>query len=345
MKKIILGLLLGFVASLSVFAGHNSYIRITHPAVYDYDGYEYWDNEIYIYNSSKPNLENHYKIKGEVSSDCISIRVIWGKSEDSVRSYLNNHGRKAPGEKIDDFVLKKYVPGSHVFEYNANGKLENLDWGTNYYKVIAKYKDGSFKSASTYLYVYQGGAAEKGKPVIYLYPEKTQEVKVSVKPKGGVTESIPAYEKGWKVKATPEGKIFDLKTNEEYPYLFWESKDRNTQIDMSKGFCIPVVELNMFFKEKLSKLGLNEKEIADFNEFWIPSIEKEGKPYVFITFYDQARIDKEAPLKITPKPDSVIRVYFDHKVLDAPINVEGQELTANERKGFAVVEWGGRLYK
>ena len=206
MKKIILGLLLGFVSLLSVFAGNNSYIRITQPSSYDYDGYEYWDNEIYIYNSTKPNLENHYKIKGNVSSDCISVRVIWGKSEEVVTDYLHNRPRKYPNAKIDDFVLKKYVPGSKVFEYNANGKLENLDWGTNYYKVIAYFKDGSHKSESTYLYVYQGGAAEKGKPVIYLYPEKTEEVKVTVKPKGGVTESIPAYGKGWKVKATPEGK-------------------------------------------------------------------------------------------------------------------------------------------
>lgn len=342
MKKLFSLLIIGIISSMYLFAGANSFVRITNPIMNNNDA----NNYVYIYNQDDPILDEHFKIKGEVSKDCISVRVIWGhKSEEVINEYLINGNKKTPGTQVDDFVLKKYVAGSGVFEYNANGKLENMDWGTNYYRVIAKFKDGTYRTATAVVYVHQGGAAERGKPVIYLYPTKTQEVKVTVKPKGGLTESIPAYGKGWKVKATPEGKIFDLKTNEEYPYLFWESKDNNSQIDMSKGFCIPVVELNMFFKEKLSKLGLNEKEIADFNEFWIPSIEKEGKPYVFITFYNQARIDKEAPLKISPKPDSVIRVYFDHKVLDAPINVEGQELTANERKGFAVVEWGGRLYK
>ena len=93
----------------------------------------------------------------------------------------------------------------------------------------------------------------------------------------------------------------------------------------------------------LSFFGLNKKESADFTEYWVPELS--GKKYVFITFYSQKRIDEEAPLTVSPKPDTVIRVYFDHKKLDKKINVKPQTLTSTERKGFTVVEWGGKRYK
>lgn len=335
MKKLFL-IICAALLSASLFAGPNSFVKITNRDVGD---------SYYAYNTTSPNLDEHIQFTGSVSSDCVSIRVIWGHgSEEVINQYLLN-GKKVPGEKVDDWTLSKYVKGSREFLFNVNGTLSNLDWGTNYYRVIAKFADGTYKTYTTVFYLHQGGMAEKGKPVIYLYPQKTQTVKVEVKPEGGLTVSDPDYKNGWKVKATPEGVITDLKTKKEYPYLFWESKDKDTEIDMSKGFVTPVKDLEKFFTEKLTALGLNEKEIADFNEFWIPSIEAEGKKYVFITFYDQARIDAEAPLTVKPAPDSVIRVYFDHKTLDKPVKVEPQELTANERKGFAVVEWGGRLYK
>lgn len=109
------------------------------------------------------------------------------------------------------------------------------------------------------------------------------------------------------------------------------------------GFCVKTDSLKEFFTEKLSYMGLNEKEIADFNEFWIPLLSE--KPYAFIYFYDQDRIDREAPLTVSPKPDTVIRVYFDHKLLDEPVETKPQKLKEGKRKGFTVVEWGGRRYK
>jgi hypothetical protein len=40
---------------------------------------------------------------------------------------------------------------------------------------------------------------ECGKPVIYLYPEKTMEVNVQVEPQGGMSYSDPKYDSGWSV--------------------------------------------------------------------------------------------------------------------------------------------------
>ncbi|MBP5452214.1 MAG: hypothetical protein J6Y16_08265, partial [Treponema sp.] len=213
----------------------------------------------------------------------------------------------------------------------------------NFYRFIATFNDGSQKSYSMTYYVYCGGAAEKAKPVIYLYPTKKQDITVSVAPEGGVTESIPEMGKAWKVTAWPDGKIVEKKSGKEYPYLFWESKDNDIPINLSEGFVVATSELKSFFEQKLSILGLNQKEIEDFNEYWIP--EMQGKPYVFISFYTKERIDSEAPLKVSPKPDTVIRVYFDHLKLDQPFDVPEQQLEPAGRQGFAVVEWGGRRYK
>lgn len=330
-----------FIALMFIFAGSAAFagtIEITSP-YYGEDFYAYNCDSVYDFN---------VKFKGTVSGGCTSIRVIWtsGKKKNITKYLIQGKKTKITGGdnyQIDDFTLKQYQKGTPTFEYNVSGRLENLAFGSNYYLFIATFADGSIDVAEHEIFVYQGGAAEKAKPVIYLYPTKKQDVKVKVSPEGGVTESIPEYGKGWKVTATPDGTIIDKATKTEYPYLFWESKDYGDEIDMSEGFVVETKNLQAFFEEKLAILGLNEKEIADFTEYWVPELQ--GKKYVFITFYSQERIDSEAPLKISPKPDSIIRVYFDHKKLDQKITVKEQVLTPAARTGFAVIEWGGKRYK
>ncbi|MCR5290974.1 MAG: hypothetical protein K6E51_13360 [Treponema sp.] len=322
--------------SVFSFAGDNSFIRIVYP--------DDEDNQ-YVYNTD--NLySTRYTFNGSVSSDCMQIRCLWVKGDKSkLIEYIVNGYRPLSDTVIDDFTLKQYQPGNVSFEYNVSESLDNLAFGSNHYMFIAKFRDGTYKVATLTFYVHSGGYAERAKPVIYLYPKKKQNIKVSVNPAGGLLESIPEMGKKWNVTAYPDGKIYDKKTKKDYPYLYWESVDSNIQIDTSKGFVVESSTLEVFFVEKLTILGLNEKEIADFNEYWVPELTKYGKPYIFITFYLQERIDAEAPLKISPKPESVIRVYFDHKPLDTPIDCEEQVLKPAERSGFAVVEWGGRRYR
>ncbi len=334
MKKFLIAIIALMFAGASVFAGPSSFIKITSHDDGDY---------MYLYDIDSL-MNEKITIRGSVSSDCKSVRVIWsGQSQDAITDYILSNYPNTIG--IDDFTLKQYQSGSTTFEYNAGGKLDNLQWGSNYYLFIAKLKDGTCKTCRLTLYVHQGGGAEKGKPVIYLYPTKKTNVSVKVEPKGGVTVSIPEYKKGWNVTALPDGTITDKKTKKEYPYLFWESNDYTGAIDTSEGFVVETANLESFFNEKLEILGLNKKEIADFNEFWIAEINKEAKPYTFITFYSTKKINEEAPLTVSPKPDSIIRVYFDHIGLDEPIETKEQQLTPAARSGFAVVEWGGRKFK
>ena len=59
-----------------------------------------------------------------------------------------------------------------------------------------------------------------------------------------------------------------------------------------------------------------------------------------ITFQNEVYIES-AKLDITPKPDSVLRVFMAYKAIDKPIEIEEPIITSFERNGFTVVEWGG----
>ena len=48
-----------------------------------------------------------------------------------------------------------------------------------------------------------------------------------------------------------------------------------------------------------------------------------------------------APMNITPKPDSLLRVFMVFRELDAPMSLPEQKIEPFVRKGFTVVEWGG----
>jgi hypothetical protein len=52
-----------------------------------------------------------------------------------------------------------------------------------------------------------------------------------------------------------------------------------------------------------------------------------------------------APLEITPKPDSMLRIFMLMKSVGKKIEIKEQVLETFERKGFAVVEWGGSELK
>ncbi len=183
--------------------------------------------------------------------------------------------------------------------------------------------------------------AECGKPVIYLYPEKTTDVSVQVAPTGGFSKTEPAYNNGWKVTATPAGHLTDRATGNAYPYLFWEGRSNSIYETPKRGWVVTQNEVQGFLLEKLAQLGLNAKERADFIEFWGPRMQ--SAPYYFISFLGNREMNQLAPLSVDPKPDTIIRVLMDFMPLEKPIDVKGYDIKTPERKGFTLLEWGGVL--
>ena len=263
---------------------------------------------------------------GEVAPDCERIEVT---------------SLDAAGEVQTRGTLKKFKAGDTTFTYRASKALKNMSLGSNRFRFQATFKDGGVALAEVRVsfHEYEG---EMAKPVIYLYPRTTQRVTVRVSPEGGVTKSAPKYGAGWIVTATPQGSLV-THDGHSYRYLFWESGLKEQPAPISEGFVVARADVKTFLERSMEQLGLDARETADFLEFWLPRMTV--KPWAAIRFVPRAEIDRAAPLEISPAPDSVIRVLVDFRALDAPVKLAPQALTTARRSGFAVVEWGGLLYR
>lgn len=182
-------------------------------------------------------------------------------------------------------------------------------------------------------------AGECGKPVIYLYPETTTDLRVEVAPQGGFTFTEPAYNGGWNVTAEPDGTLTNHPDGKTYPYLFWEGRGAMYEKPL-RYWVVAQADVHTFLVTTLAKLSLNEKESADFIEFWEPRMQ--DSPYYRVGFHGTETMDEIAPLTISQTPDSILRILMDFDGLEVwePSNPP-QRLPSFERKGFTVVEWGG----
>ena len=176
------------------------------------------------------------------------------------------------------------------------------------------------------------------KPVIYLYPEESIDIKVKLNIKDSKFTTIyPKFnEKNtWNVHAEPNGDI--ILNNKKYPYLFWEAISYKEQ-ELNEGFIVTDENAEEFLEEKLKILGLNYKESTDFITFWLPVLLRNK---ISLCTFQSEKFFKNFELNITPKPDSMIRIFLSIKKLDSPINIKEQKLRPVERTGFSVIEWGG----
>ncbi len=177
------------------------------------------------------------------------------------------------------------------------------------------------------------------KPVIYLYPEEEMEISVKLDYNGTFTTTYPAYNEEWKVTAQPDGTLtYD---GREYYCLFWEGIS-NVDYSLEKGFCVKGEDTEKFLEDALKKLGLTDTEANEFIIYWLPKMENNA--YNLISFQEELYTDN-AKLKVSPAPDTVIRVFMAWKGVDEFIEIEPQALTPPERNGFTVIEWGGSEIK
>ena len=177
------------------------------------------------------------------------------------------------------------------------------------------------------------------KPIIYLYPEQETEIEVKLGKPEKISCSYPKYDNSWKVKASPNGDLVDLKTGTNLYALYWEGKEDEKTKEVKEGFVVKGENTAQFLEEKLEMLGLNDKERNEFIIYWLPKLEK--NKYNLIRFQTQEEIEEDMPLEITPKPDTVIRVMMEYKGLEKPIEIQEQKLQTPKRTGYVAVEWGG----
>ncbi len=184
------------------------------------------------------------------------------------------------------------------------------------------------------------------KPIIYLYPNETIELSVTLGKPENVTCSYPDYKSGWNVIAHPNGTLVDMNTGRELYSLYWEGVSDNrlsNQEELKEGFVVRKDNLIDFLEEKLAILGLNEKEAEEFIVYWLPKLQE--NEYNYIRFATMEEINEIMPLDFSVRPDTLIRVLMQYKHLDNYTEVAEQKIETPERHGFTAVEWGGTEIK
>lgn len=257
----------------------------------------------------------HYEI-AEIYSNCVFARPIF-------RGVFLSDTIKLNGALSEDWCVGDEVECTYE---NIYFDKENNRW------------EGDVLSVKASDWIWDSSLL--GKPVIYLYPEEETEVSVKLDLDGKLTCTYPAYQGIWQVTAAPDGTLTD-QNGQTYNYLYWEGETQ-TQWDMTKGFCVKGEDTAAFLEQALEKLGLNRKEANEFIVYWLPQMER--NPYNIIAFQTDA-YTKTAQLQIDPAPDTLIRVFMTWQASKNYVNLEAQELTAPQRTGFTVVEWGASEVK
>lgn len=180
------------------------------------------------------------------------------------------------------------------------------------------------------------------KPAIYLYPEQDTNVSVQVKPQGKMLLTIPEYPaNGWEVLAKHNGDIYSGTTR--FDYLYYEASIPDEKIiKPTEGFVVQKNNLKPFLTDLLPKLGLNEKEKAQFIEYWIKVLP--SSPFYGVKIIPVSNLDAISPLTIYPTPENIIRVTLYFEPLATIPAWKTPSISTPSRDGFTVVEWGG-LFK
>ena len=192
-------------------------------------------------------------------------------------------------------------------------------------------KDGTTKETVC------GGVA---KPILYLYPEEETNVEVTFEKPKLLETTYPKFKEKWEVTAKPNGDLTD-KDGKYYYGLYWDE----TQVhftNFEEGFYVTKDDAIDFLEEKLSIIGLNDRERNEFIMYWLPILEKNEKSLVYFELTNER--ESVNKINITPTPDSLLRIVIHIKKVDKKVNIKEEKLTTFERVGFTAVEWGGSTY-
>ena len=171
------------------------------------------------------------------------------------------------------------------------------------------------------------------KPAIYLYPQETMNIKVSLSINGEITISEPVYNNGWDVIVEPSGLI-----DNSYDYLFYEA-ELNYLTTPDEGWCVEYESLEPWMNFTLKELGLNEKESKEFKDFWLNVLPIAN--FYEIKLLSKEYLDAHMGLIIDPTPETIIRVMLTFSPYQNALELATPLINTPVRSGFTVVEWGG----
>lgn len=307
----------------------------------------------------------NYSLDGELSKSGSKAAeaIKWSKGDQSTSTYYTGGQGCGTGSsyvagkvtKADLSEVGKTPGGQTVYQLANNQPIVTELYEKDYAKenALDDYKNltlQQFVDKHSYFLIENGlgdfmvyisdKAAPKGgcaKPVVYLYPQKATTVSVSVG--ANVTISDPFYPNGgWKnVLAQPNGSL--TYQGKQFGSLFWEGQGNGAYPDITSGTVVARDKAIATITDQLKQQGLQGREINDFVSFWEPNLP--NTPFIRLSWLSTRQLNELAPLTVTPKPDTTIRVFLDFEGLQKPVSMPAQTFKTPKRNGFTVVEWGG----
>lgn len=299
-----------------------------------------WSNGVAV---DKSNATTGYTSEiGGVVRGCGAVSNAVTRVDDAKDADFVEAGKTPAGQKVYAFKDKNnHVVQAVYKDYKTSLETSSVpisvdDFLKQHAIIAFKDLDGTWLVYSRDQFALLGGC---GKPVVYLYPTKTQIVNVRVG--ADVSVSIPSYNPatGWSAVAQPNGQL--TVAGKQFDSLFWEGVGHGLYPGITAGTVVKRADAVATIKSQLFQQGLNQKETSDFLAYWQQKIPND--PYIRLTWFNTAQLDKLAPLSVSPKPDTSIRVFLDMAGYATPIKIPTQKLVKTERKGFTLVEWGGLI--
>ncbi len=226
-----------------------------------------------------PYVRSHYhKILNNLNYGIgIGINEVLDYNIRGTSIYTINKDKKAYGGLVVDYFIKHQWFSVNL-HFRKDILLHKLKYDYNlFFKAGVSYLSGINRitpclglglNAEKYIY-YR-------KPVVYFYPKDTMDLEVILDFKGKFTFTWPLYRDKWKIKIYPDSKIFNISDGKYYGYLFWEGTYATPSIDTIKtGFIVEKNEMASFLNEKLSFIGLNDRETNDFITYWVPLLKSD----------------------------------------------------------------------
>ena len=310
------------------------------------------------YNPNKLNLEGYtwnndavsttkdysgkmvYDELKSIASGCGGLTVAVTRSDVLTRAELVTVGKTSTGrtvyepkDKNHQLYTKAYEEYVEFTKVDSRAAVSKDEFVRQHALVVIENTKKELLVYSRAQYAPQYGCA---KPVVYLYP--TKQMAVNVRVGADVKLSEPLYPRGgWTVLAEPSGRL--MYQGQTYSSLFWEGPGVGDYPAVHSGTVVKRSEAETTMRRQLSEQGLNTQEVADFMDYWTDRIP--DKPYVRVTWFNTAQMNRLVPLYISPKPTTVQRIFLDMAGYDTKPNLPPQKLHGFVRDGFTVVEWGG----
>lgn len=311
------------------------------PIAKDLSGYT-WNNGVAVAKTTDSNSSTIGGIvRGCGSAASAVSRYDGAKDGDFVPT-----GKTADGKTVYEFkdsnnqiVQKSYSEYKDFYKEDPNAKIISFAEFLKQHAIIAyKNADGEWLIYTRDQYAAVGGCA---KPVVYLYPTKTQQVSVRVGADVKISDPLYDPSTGWLATAQPNGQL--SVNGKKYDSLFWEGPGIGQYPGIVSGTIVKRADAVSMIRTQLAQQGLNTKESNDFIEYWQDRIP--NKPYIRLTWFNTAQLNELAPLWISPRPDTMLRVFLDMSGYDTKISIPKQKLSSTPRQGFTVVEWGGLAHQ